>query len=74
MQVLDPRRDRAFVRIVWETCHGFISNRRQDQVSVLRGLLELKSRGHTVVAKANACRWVEAVAVARADVASLIGG
>ena len=47
MQVLDYIKDDAFILIVWETCQGFVSNRRQDQVSVLRGFLELKSREHT---------------------------
>lgn len=47
MQVLDYIKDDAFILIVWETCQGFISNRRQDQVSLWRGFLELKSREHT---------------------------
>lgn len=46
MKVLDPSRDRTFISyIAWETCQRFISQ-RQEQLYVLKGSLELKSRRH----------------------------
>lgn len=65
--VLDPIRDSAFILIVWETCQQSLSNKRQEQPSVLKGSLELKSRGPAAGVGVSEGRGAETTAIIQAS-------